>query len=136
MEQLFSFFHLFSVASVDNLAFRDCLHALKDLPHQLINDTVQNMCRVARLPVTVGLLACFAVADVPHPLDHPVGIILAGVRLAAGGEVKPGPTMAAVHIPGQERLARNVAGNGAFCFIGSVGTNPLGRLEQLRGNNL
>ena len=74
------------------------------------------MCRVARLPVAVGLLAGLAVANVPHPLDH--------------------PTMAAVHIPGQERLARDVAGNGAFCFIGSVGTNPLGRLKQFRLNDL
>ena len=94
------------------------------------------MCRVACLPVTVGLLAGFAIADVPHPLDHPVGIILAGVRLAAGGEVESGPTMAAVHIPGQERLACDVAGDGAFCFIGPIGTNPLSCLKQFRLNDL
>lgn len=135
-EQVFSLLHLFPVAGVDDLAFRDCFHALKDLPHQLVDDPIQDMCRVARLSVTVGLLAGFAIADVPHPLDHPVGIILAGVRLAAGGEVEPSSTMAAVHIPGQERLARDVAGNGALCFIGPVGANPLGRLKQFRFNDL
>ncbi len=55
--------------AVDDLAFRDRFHVLKDLAYQLINDPVQNMCRVARLPVTIGLLAGFAVTDIPHPLD-------------------------------------------------------------------
>lgn len=94
------------------------------------------MCRVARLPVAVGLLAGFAIADVPHPLDDPVGIFFTGIGLAAGGEVEPGPTMAAVHIPRQERLARDVAGNGAFRFIGPIGTNPLSCLKQFRLDDL
>lgn len=34
--------------AVDDLAFRDRFHVLKDLAYQLINDPVQNMCRVAR----------------------------------------------------------------------------------------
>ena len=44
--------------------------------------------------------------------------------------------MAAVHIPRQERLACDVAGDGAFCFIGPVSTNPLGRLKQFRLDDL
>ena len=54
--------------AVDDLAFQDRFHVLKDLAYQLINDPV-HMCRVARLPVTIGLLAGFAVTDIPHPLD-------------------------------------------------------------------
>ena len=39
------------------------------------------MGRVTRLPIAVCLLAGFAVADIPHPLDDPVGIVFTGVRL-------------------------------------------------------
>ena len=45
------------------------------------------------------LLAGFAVADIPHPLDDPVGIVFTGVRLSAGGKGKPRSTMAAKNIP-------------------------------------
>ena len=44
--------------------------------------------------------------------------------------------MAAVHIPGQERLACDVAGNGTLRFIGPVSTNPLGLLKQFRLDDL
>ena len=136
LAQAFPLLHLLRVADVDNLALGDRFHALKNLAHQLVDDTVQNVGGVACLPVAVRLLAGLAVADIPHPLDDPVRIFLAGIGLAAGGEGEPGSTMAAVHIPRQERLARNIAGNGALCFVGPVGADVLGGLEQLRGNDL
>ena len=49
-------------------AFENCFHAFKDLPHQLVNDTVQNVGGVACLPVALGLLAGFPTADIPHRL--------------------------------------------------------------------
>ena len=49
-------------------AFEYCFHAFKDLPHQLVNDTVQNVGGVACLPVALGLLAGFPTADIPHRL--------------------------------------------------------------------
>ena len=78
------------------------------------------MGRVARLPVTVCLFAGFTIADIPHPLDHPAGIVFTRVCLPAGGESEPCSTMAAKDISRQEGLPANVAGNSAFLF-GSVG---------------
>ena len=40
------------------------------------------MRRVASLPVTFGLLACLAVADIPHTLYNAVSIFLARISLA------------------------------------------------------
>ena len=37
------------------------------------------MCRVARLPVTFGLLSCLAVEDIPHTLYNAVSIFLAWI---------------------------------------------------------
>ena len=62
------------VADIDDLTFRDCFHSLEDLPYHLINDTVKNMRRVARLPVTFGLLAGLAIADIPYTLYNAVSI--------------------------------------------------------------
>ena len=94
------------------------------------------MGRVACLPVTVSLLAGFAVADIPHPLDDPVEIVFTGgVRLSAGGKGKPRSAVAAKDIPRYEEVSANVAGNGVFLFsgVGPIGANALGGLKQLRG---
>ena len=92
-EKCLPFFHLFTIADIDDLAFGDRFHPFKDLPHHLINDTVKNMSRVASLPVTFGLLACLAVADIPYTLYNAVSIFLARISLAVGGERQPGATM-------------------------------------------
>lgn len=96
------------------------------------------MCRVPGLSVTIGLLAGFAITGIPHTLNNTVGIFLAGVRLAAGGEVEPGAAMPTKHIPGQERVPFDVPGDGAGFFggIGPVGANTLGRFKELGRDNL
>ena len=99
LKQLFSLLHFFAVTSIDDLALRDRFHAFKNPAYQLINDPIQNMSRVARLPVTVRLFAGFTIADIPHPLDDPVGIVFTGVCLSAGGKGEPRSTMAAKNIP-------------------------------------
>ena len=108
MEQAFPLLHLLTVTSANDLAFGNCFHALKDLAHQLINDSVKDMGRVARLPVTVGLFAGFAVADIPHTLHHSIRVILARISLSVGGEGQPRPAMPAIHIPGQKRVATGI----------------------------
>ena len=138
MEQAFPFLHLFPVADIDYIAFGDCFHALKDLAYQLINDPVKDMGRVARLTVTVGLLAGFPVADIPHTLHQPIGIFLAGISLAVGGKGQPRSTMSAIHIPGQKGVTPGVQRDMAFLFgaVGPGSTDMLGRFKQLRRNDL
>ena len=137
-EKSFPFFHLFTIADIDDLAFGDRFHPFKDLPHHLINDTVKNMCRVARLPVTFGLLSCLAVADIPHTLYNAVSIFLARISLAVGGERQPRATMPAKDIPGQQGLATGIQRYMPFLFggVGAEGTNVLCGLKQLRRYDL
>ena len=96
------------------------------------------MGRVARLPVAVCLFAGLAVADVPHPLDDPVGVVFAGVRLSAGGEGEPRPTVAAKDVSRQEGLSADIAGDRALLFsrVGAARADVLGGFKQLRGNDL
>ncbi len=81
--------HLFAVTNTHHFAFGGHLHSLKDLPYHLINDAVKNMRRIAGLPVTLGLLAGLAIADIPHTLYNTVRVILARISLAVGGKRQP-----------------------------------------------
>ena len=93
--------HLFLVADIDDLAFGNSLHPFKDLAHQLINDAVKGMGGVARLTVTFGLLAGFTVANIADSLHNAVGIVLARISLAVGGQRESGAAMPTKHVPGQ-----------------------------------
>ena len=96
------------------------------------------MRRVASLPVTLGLFAGLAVADIPHTLYNAVSIFLAWISLAVGGERQPGATMPAKDIPGQQGLATGIQRYTPFLFggVGTGGTNVLCSLEQLLFYNL
>ena len=89
------------------------------------------MSRVASLPVTFGLLACLAVADIPYTLYNAVSIFLARISLAVGGECQPGATMPAKDIPGQQGLTTGIQRYAPFLFggVGTGGTNVLCGLE-------
>ena len=78
LEKRFSLLHFFFVADIYDLAFGDRFHAVKYLPHHLINDTVQRVRRVAGLPVTFRLLAGLAVADIAVNANSPLSLALAG----------------------------------------------------------
>ena len=52
------------VSLCDKLFFRDTLHPGENLPHQLVDDFIQNVYGVARLPGAFGLLAELAIAGI------------------------------------------------------------------------
>ena len=93
---------------------------------------------VASLPVTLGLFAGLAVADIPHTLYNAVSIFLARISLAVGGERQPRATMPAKDIPGQQGLATGIQRYTPFLFggVGAGGTNVLCGLKQLRRYDL
>lgn len=128
----------FTITDIDDFTFGDRFHPFKDLPHHLVNDTVKNMRCVASLPVTLGLFAGLAVADIPHTLYNAVSIFLARISLAVGGERQPRATMPAKDIPGQQGLATGIQRYTPFLFggVGTGGTNVLCSLEQLLFYNL
>lgn len=96
------------------------------------------MSRIARLPVALGLLMGFAVADIPHTFHYPVWIVLAGISPAVCCEIEPRSAMPAKDIPGQKRIARDIARNGSFllCGVGAGGAYPLSGLKQFRRDDL
>ena len=63
------------------------------------------MSSVTRLSVAARLLAGLAVTDVADALHDPVGVGLAGIRLAVGGERQPRPAMAAEDVAGQKAVS-------------------------------
>ena len=137
-EQRPSLVHLFLIADTYDLAFGYSLHPFKDLAHQLINDAVKGMGGVAGLSVTLCLLAGFTIADISDSLYNAVGIVLAGISLAVGGQREPGAAMPTKQISGQQRLAPGVKRNTPLLFgrVGPGCTHVLCSLEQLQRNDL
>ena len=126
--------HLFAVTNAHHFAFGSSLHPLKNLPHHFINDTVKNMRRVAGLPITLGLLAGLAIADIPHPLYNARGVILARVRLSVCREGEPGPAMPTEHISSQQVLPQCVHRHAMLLFnrTHTVLADALCSFKQLR----
>ena len=105
---------------------------------QFIHNAIQDIGGIAGLTVTVRLLSGLSIADVSNPFDPPVWVLLAGIKLPIGSQRKSRSAVAAEHISGEEGGSTCVKGDGAGLFggIGAGGTNALGRLELLLGNDL
>ena len=66
LQMVFALRSFFFVAFCNDLLFRDTPHFGKNLAHRLINDLIQNVDGISRLPGAVGLLAELSVTGIAN----------------------------------------------------------------------
>ena len=90
------------------------------------------------MPVTVGLLAGLSVADVAPALYNAVGVSLAGLAFAVGGQRQASAAVAAENVARKQGFPAGIQRDCAALFmgVGSVLPNTLGGGELLRIDDL